>query len=138
MNQSEHYNLNYTKQQIDAILLEINDCVNRNKFTIEKNINRQENRKLIEDYNLYDSKIKSILLSIKTTDFCHSLQNKKIGYEHETLYVFCPQRTLFDILGEEEFVDIYTKFNIIKYGEGKIVYTVSFHKRNKPINYLFR
>ncbi|MBU3217235.1 hypothetical protein LL033_25180 (plasmid) [Clostridium estertheticum] len=137
MNESEHYNENYTKQEIDVLLLKIKDCVNRNKFTVEQNKNRQENKKLIENYNLSHSKIKAILLNIETTDFCYSLQNKKIGYEYEILYVFCPQRTLFNILGEEEFVDIYTKFNIIEY-DNNIVYTVSFHKKNKLINYLFR
>ena len=60
------------------------------------------------------------------------------GFEHEILYVFCPQRTLFNALGEEEFVDMYTKFNIIEYGDNKRVIVVSFHKRNKPIGYLFR
>lgn len=34
---------------------------------------------------------------------------------------FCPQRTLFDAFGEEELVDIYTKFSIIEYGENKRV-----------------
>ena len=54
-------------------------------------------------------------------------------------YVFCQQRNLFDIFGEEEFVDIYTKFNIIEYKiDKKRVVTISFHKRNKPIAYLFR
>ena len=40
--------------------------------------------------------------------------------------------------GEEELVDIYTKFNIIEYGDNKRVIAVSFHKRNKPIDYMFR
>lgn len=139
MNENEHYNENYTEQEIDDLLLRIKSCVNRNKFTVEQNENRQENKKLIENYNLSHSKIKTILLNIETRDFCHSLQNKKIGYEHEILYVFCPQRILFNIFGEEEFVDIYTKFNIIEYDDNNnTVYTVSFHKRNKPINYIFR
>lgn len=60
----------------------------------------------IRDYNLNNSKQKAIILSIATTDCCHSLKNTNIGYEYETLYVFCPQRTLFDAFGEEEFVNI--------------------------------
>lgn len=65
-------------------------------------------------------------------DFCHSLKNMKIGFEHETLYVFCPQILLFNFDGVEELIDIYTKFNIIEYELGKRVVAISFHKRNKP------
>lgn len=70
---SEHYNQNYTK----------------------------ENIQFIQDYNLKDAKQKAIILSIETTDFCHSLQNTNIGYEYETLYVFCPQRALLMYLAKK-------------------------------------
>lgn len=135
---NEHYNQNYTEEECDVILQKIKDCIYNNKFTVEQNKNRYENIQFIQDYNLNHSKQKAILLSIQTTDFCHSLKNTNIGYEYETLYVFCPQRTLFDAFGEEEFVDIYTKFNIIEYGNDKRVVTISFHKRNKPIDYFFK
>lgn len=108
-------------------------CIN-----IAINENRRENIQFINEYRLSTKKQKEILLSIKVTDFCHSLNNTNPGYEHEVLYVFCPQRSLFNAFGEEEFVDIYTKFNIIEYGNKKRVITISFHKRNKPIIYLFR
>ncbi|MBU3110995.1 hypothetical protein [Clostridium lacusfryxellense] len=135
---SEHYNQNYTKEECDVILQKIKSCVNHNKFTIEQNRNRCENIKFIQDYNLNNSKQKEILLSIETTDFCHSLKNTNIGYEYEVLYVFCPRRTVFDAFGEEEYVDIYIKFNIIEYVENNLIVTISFHKRNKPIDYVFR
>lgn len=108
-------------------------CIN-----IAINENRRENIQFINEYRLSTKKQKEILLSIKVTDFCHSLNNTNPGYEHEVLYVFCPQRPLFNAFGEEEFVDIYTKFNIIEYGDKKRLVTISFHKRNKPITYLFR
>ena len=44
-------------------------------------------------------------MQIETDDFCHSLQNTKIGYEYEVLYVFVPQIQLFNAEGEEETVD---------------------------------
>ncbi|WP_341419622.1 hypothetical protein [Clostridium magnum] len=135
---SEHYNQDYTKEEVDVILQKIKDCVNNNRYTISQNENRKENIQLINDYRLDIKKQKEILLSIAVTDFCHSLNNINPGFEHEILYVFCPQRTLFNVFGEEEFVDIYTKFNIIEYGDNKRVIAVSFHKRNKPIDYLFR
>lgn len=134
----EHYNHNYTQEEIDIILQKIKDCVDNNKYIISQNENRRENIQFIQDYNLNSSKQKAILLSIEVIDFCHSLNNISPGFEHEILYVFCLQRTLFNVLGEEEFIDIYTKFNIIECTDKKRVIAVSFHKRNKPIDYLFR
>lgn len=136
---SEHYNQNYTREEVEVILNKIKDCINDNQYIISQNQNRAENVQFINEYRLDEKKRKEILLSIEVDDFCHSLNNTNPGYEHEVLYVFCPQRNLFDIFGEEEFVDIYTKFNIIEYKiDKKRVVTISFHKRNKPIDYLFR
>ena len=136
---SEHYNQNYTREEVQDILNKIKDCINDNQYIISQNQNRAENVQFINEYRLDEKKRKEILLSIEVDDFCHSLNNINPGYEHEVLYVFCPQRNLFDIFGEEEFVDIYTKFNIIEYKiDKKRVVTISFHKRNKPIDYLFR
>ena len=136
---SEHYNQNYTREEVQVILNKIKDCINDNQYIISQNQNRAENVQFINEYRLDEKKRKEILLSIEVDDFCHSLNNTNPGYEHEVLYVFCPQRNLFDIFGEEEFVDIYTKFNIIEYKiDKKRVVTISFHKKNKPIAYLFR
>ena len=66
---SEHYNQDYTEEEIDVILQKIKDCVNDNKFTVEQNKNRQENIQFIRDYNLSSSKQKTIILSIEATDF---------------------------------------------------------------------
>jgi hypothetical protein len=112
MNQS--YNHNYTREQIDEVLAMIQDCVREGRFIISLNENRQENIDFINEYNLNRKRQKEILLLIKTEDFCHSLKNTKIRFEHEILYVFCPQVTLFNFDGIEETVDIYTKFNLIE------------------------
>lgn len=133
-----HYNQNYTKEEIDVILEKIKSCVGNNKYTIVLNENRQENIDFINEYNIRSNKQKSILLQLRTEDFCHTLQNTKIGYEYEVLYVFVPQIKLFNADGEEEMVDVYTKFNIIDMSSGSRTVVISFHKRNKPIDYLFR
>ncbi len=135
---NHHYNQNYTIEQIMSVLQTIQDCVRESRYIIAKNKNRQENIDFIKDYNFSSKRQKEILLKIKPKDFCHSLQNTKLGYEYEVLYVFCPQILLYNFEGNEEWVDIYTKFNIIDLNEGKRVVVISFHKRNKPINYLFR
>lgn len=133
-----YYNQNYTRDQIDVILNKIKDCVNNNKYTISMNENRQENVDFINEYNIRSNKQKSILLQIKMDDFCHSLQNTKNGFEYEVLYVFAPRMQLFNANGEEETVDVYTKFNIIDLSSGTRAVVISFHKPNKPFDYLFR
>ncbi|MDO5406040.1 MAG: hypothetical protein Q4F28_01765 [Eubacteriales bacterium] len=135
---NSYYNQNYTKEEIDAVLEKIKSCVHNNKYTIALNENRQENIEFINEYNIRSDKQKSILLQLKTEDFCHTLQNTKIGYEYEVLYVFVPQVQLFNADGIEETVDVYTKFNIIDMPNGSRTVVISFHKRNKPIDYLFR
>lgn len=133
-----YYNQNYSRREIESVLKKIKDCVASDKFIIAQNENRQENMDFINEYNIRCSKQKSILMRIKVEDFCHSIQNTKVGYEHEVLYVFVPQVKLFNVNDEEETVDIYTKFNIIDLPSGYQSVVISFHKRNKPINYIFR
>ena len=133
-----YYNKNYTREQIDAILDKIKDCVVNNKYAIALNENRQENVDFINEYNIRSDKQKSILLQLRTEDFCHTLQNTKIGFEYEVLYVFVPQVQLFNADGEEETIDTYTKFNMIDMSNGSRTVVISFHKPNKPIDYLFR
>ncbi len=133
-----NYNQNYTREKIDTVLAKIKSCVEKNRYTISLNENRQENIDFINEYNIRSDKQKSILMQIETDDFCHSLRNTKTGYEYEVLYVFVPQAQLFNAEGEKETVDIYTKFNVIDLPSGSRVVVISFHKRNKPIDYLFR
>lgn len=135
---SQHYNQNYDEREVAEILQRIQDYIRAGKYTIAKNEKRQENLDLIRAYNLTSERQRHILLQIRTEDFCHSLQNSKIGFEYETLYVFCPQLALFNLSNEEALVDIYTKFNIIEKEKGSLVVVISFHERKKPIDYLFR
>ena len=126
-----HYNQNYTREEIDAVLSRIKSCVEKGNYIISQNENRQENIDFINEYNIRSDQQQTILMQIETDDFCHSLQNTKLGFEHEVLY-------LFNADGEEEIVDVYTKFNIIDLPTGSRAVVISFHKRNKPIDYLFR
>lgn len=114
------------------------ECIKNNNYTIAINENRSENIEFINEYNIRTDRQKLILLQLQTNDFCHTLQNTKVGYEYEVLYVFVPQVNLYDANGIEAKVDIYIKINIIDTPSGKRVVVISFHKRNKPIDYLFR
>ncbi|WP_032814509.1 hypothetical protein [Gardnerella vaginalis] len=133
-----YYNQNYTRKQIEDVLSMIKECIDAGRFNIAMNENRQENIDFINEYNIYPRKRKEILMQISVDDFCHSLQNMKIGYEREVLYVFVPRIALANALGNQELVDIYTKFNVIKGKNGRRTIVISFHKLNKSISYLFR
>jgi hypothetical protein len=135
---SPYYNQNYSREEIEKILDKIKKCVSSGKFTISQNENRQENIDFINEYNIRSDRQRSLLMQIEVEDFCHSLQNTKPGFEFEVLYVFVPQVQLFNADGEEEIVDVYTKFNIIDMPSGSRAVVISFHNRNKPIDYLFR
>lgn len=132
-----HYNQNYTYEEICAILAKIKSCVAGNRYTVSLNQNRRENIDFINEYNIRSDRQREILMGLRPEDFCHSLRNTKAGYEHEVLYVFVPQALLYHMDGEEEVVDIYMKFNIIDLPQGSRALVVSFHKRNKPVDYLF-
>ncbi|WP_156286012.1 hypothetical protein [Oceanivirga salmonicida] len=133
-----YYNQNYTKKDIDKVLEKIKKCIINNNYIISMNENRKENIDFINEYNIRSDKQKQILLKLKTNDFCYTLQNTKLGYEHEVLYVFVPRVNLFNSDDIEKIIDIYIKFNIIDISNGNRVVVISFHKRNKPIDYLFR
>lgn len=134
---SQHYNQSYTKQEISAVLQKIQECVSSGKYSVAQNANRAENIALIREYNLTSAKQRRILMEIEIEDFCHSLNNTNLGFEHELLYVFCPQVSLFNLDDEEKQLDLYIKFNILDFSTGSKVVVISFHKRNKPIDYLF-
>jgi len=135
---SQYYNQNYEKEQIDEIITKIKECVINKKYTIALNENRQENIDFINEFNIRSERQEKILLEITSEDFCHTLNNTKIGFEYEVLYVFIPQVELINTDGEEEIIDIYTKFNIVEISNGCRTVVISFHKANKEFDYLFR
>jgi hypothetical protein len=133
-----YYNQNYSRDQIGAVLAKIKSCITSNHYTVALNENRKENTDFVNEYNIRSDKLKSILLQLLIEDFCHTLRNTKIGFEHEILYVFAPQVKLYNPDDEEEIVDVYIKFNLLDLQSGSRVVVISFHKRNKVTNYLFR
>ena len=121
---------NIKKELID------NDC-----YSIEINASREENLEFLQDYNINTKKEKEILMSLEYTDFCYAVKNKTNNpkYANEILYIFNKNYPLFKI-GEDcsENIDIYIKTNKIDTRSGKRVIVISFHKRNKNIEYLFK
>ena len=126
-----------TKGQVEKILSVLKTCVKEDRYKIALNMNRKENMRFIQEYNLTDKKQKEILLKVGVNDFCGSVYNRKNGFGHEVLYVFSPRITLWNMDGFEESVNIYIKLNITLYSGNKHVIAVSFHKRQRMIYYPF-
>lgn len=128
---------NFTPEEIDLYLDKFREFVKGDKYSISINKNRKENMNFIEDYKIDTKKDKKILLSIQYDDFCYAVDNDNEDFAHEILYIFCKEQEL-DYWGTLEKVDIYIKINMTQLKSGDdYAYVVSFHKRNKPIRYLF-
>ena len=70
---NSHYNQNYTHEEIDEVLSRIRSCVEKGRYSISLNENRQENKDFINEYNIRKDKQRAILMQIQTEDFCHTL-----------------------------------------------------------------
>ena len=127
-----------TPDDIKAYLSKFRKFILDGKYSIAQNENRQENIDFIEDYKIDTKKEKEILLGIQYDDFCYAVDNDDEEFSHEILYIFCKCQEL-DYWGTLENVDIYIKINMTQIRNGDdFVFIVSFHKRNKPIEYLFK
>ncbi|MDA2157840.1 hypothetical protein [Bacillus cereus group sp. Bc253] len=129
---------NFTIGEVEQYIFEFKKLIKSNRFTISRNEKRKENIEFLEAYKINVSKVKEILLNIGVHDFCYAVDNKNSNFSYEKLYIFCPQYEL-DNWGQKKSVDIYVKTNLIENKDrNKFMIVVSFHKRNKPVTYLFR
>ncbi|WP_231169716.1 hypothetical protein [Clostridium botulinum] len=130
--------VDFTPDEIKEYLDNFRRIILEGKYIISKNENRKENIDFIEDYKIDSKKEKEILLGIQYDDFCYAVDNYKKEFSHEKLYIFCKKYKL-DNWGSLELVDIYIKTNITQTRKGDyVIIVISFHKRNKPIKYLFK
>ncbi|MCU5578552.1 hypothetical protein RE438_30030 (plasmid) [Bacillus wiedmannii] len=129
---------NFTIGEVEQYIFELKKLIKSNRFTISRNEKRKENIEFLEAYKINVSKVKEILLNIGVHNFCYAVDNKNPNFSYEKLYIFCPQYEL-DNWGQKKSVDIYVKTNLIENKDrNKYMIVVSFHKRNKPVTYLFR
>ncbi len=128
--------LDLTPEQIKEYVGKLRNLVIEGKYSISQNNRRRENLNFIEDYKINSDKERKILMSIEYDDFCYAVDNQNSKFAHEVLYVFNKEYVL-DNWGELESIDIYIKTNMTQTRKGDDI-VISFHKRNKPISYLFR
>lgn len=125
--------LNYTKEEIEEYLENVRDLIKKNKFKIS-DVNREKNVDFIQKYRLSSRKQKEMLLSIETLDFCYAVDDYNTS---EKLYIFSKEYEL-DNWGTYEKINVYIKINVKKLISDEYAIIISFHEREKEINFLFK
>ncbi len=106
------HRLDVTLNDIDVYLTEVKEAIQKNRYRIELNSHRQDNRNLFLTYVIDETMAKDILLGLTATDFSEILQNEHKGYEHELLYIFGKDVELLERMGNtSKIVSLYIKFN---------------------------
>ena len=130
------HNLDVTLNDIEVYLSEVKEAIRKNRYRLELNSRRQDNRDLFLTYVLDETMAKDILLGLTATDFSEILQNEHKGYEHELLYVFGKDIELLERMGNAcRTVSLYIKFNKM---DNCYVIIISLHEQKYPINYYFK
>ena len=125
-----------TYEEIETYLSNVKTAIGNDRYRIENNLKRLDNRDLFWDYVIDEVKAKEILLSLTVSDFSEKLQNEHKGFEHELLYVFGKDVKLLERVGNrEKTVSLYIKFNKL---ENCFVIVISFHKQKYPLKYYFK
>ena len=124
------------QKEIELYLSEVKEAVNKNRYRIDRNDNRQDNLNLFLDYVIDEAYAKDIILSLSANDFSEILQNEHKGFEHEMLYVFGKDVNLVERNGtNEKTVSLYIKINKLDVG---FVIIISFHEQKYPLSYYYK
>jgi len=127
-------NKGYKIEEIDIIVKAIKECVMKDCFYV---YNRPKNIAFRESFNLDKSKIKELLMTLETKDFCFSDKSDNVKHNDVDLYVFGMRRNLLDFTAIEKNIEIYTKIDIVGLGDKKSIATISLHEADFDMIYLF-
>ena len=128
--------MSVTVEDIAAYLADVSEAVGSDRFRIELNDNRQDNRQLFFDYIISESDAKKILLGLDPMDFSEIKNNDNPKFPNEKLYVFGKEVMLTERFGYgEKLVSLYIKINKL---QNNYVIVVSFHEGRYPIKYYFK
>lgn len=125
-----------TRLEIENYLKRVKVAVTNDKYRIEMNKNRSDNRNLFVDYVLSEARIKEILLSLTVDDFSERRKNNHKGFENEILYIFGKEIKALKRFGEDyKAINLYIKLNLIA---DDFVFVISFHEQKFPLHYYFK
>ncbi|MFM1615255.1 hypothetical protein AB6P00_04800 [Streptococcus mutans] len=128
----------YSEQEIKDVLNQIKFLVSKNRFIISTGKNRQKNDEFADEFNLDTSKRKKLILKIEVHDFCDCVQSPNPYRNHDDYFIFGPQFTLEDFLGDKRSVQVYAKFVLAaSQTSGLKTIVVSFHEAERPLSYYF-
>lgn len=128
--------MSVTVEDIAAYLADVSKAVKSDRFQIELNDKRQDNRQLFFDYVIDESGAKEILLQLDPLDFSEIKNNDNPKFPNERLYVFGKEVMLTERFGYgEKPVSLYIKINKL---QDNYVIVVSFHEGKYPIKYYFK
>ena len=124
------------KDEIEQYLTEVKTAIQNDRYRIEMNSRRQDNRELFLTYVIDEAKAKNILMHLTADDFSERLQNEHRGFEHELLYVFGKDVKLLERMGSAaKTVSLYIKFNKLA---NCYVIVISLHEQKYPMRYYFK
>lgn len=132
--------LELTRIEVEKYLNRVKVAVEKDKYRIEINKNRSDNRNLFENYVLSEARIKEILLSLTVDDFSERRKNNHKGFEKEILYIFGKEIKALERFGEDyKAINLYIKFNLIAdLIADDFVFIISFHEQKYPLHYYFK
>lgn len=135
-NQDTKIYLDFKREDIDQYLKKFIELVNNNNYIICR---RFKNFNFIDEYNIKNYKLKKVLLSLISDDFCYAEDNIKQEYKFkdEILYIF-GKECEFSYAYESEVIKLFIKINLIESQDGSSAFVVSFHPEEKPLKYLFK
>lgn len=128
---------NDIQEYLNIVFRLINEGKRKLRITKDNKI-RIKNKKFIRKYKIKEKQIDNIIRGITINDFCYAADEKDSNFSDERLYIFCKQEEL-EHYGYIEKIDIYIKLKKDKLIDGtELILYISFHERERPINYLFR
>lgn len=133
MPKSTTKHLNYTKKKIKHYIEILKTLIRLDRFKIS-DINRDKNLHFINEYHLTPKKQKEMLNNLEVEDFCYAVDDYN---SKDRLYIFSKDYEL-DNWGIYKTVSVYIKININKIKNAEYALIISFHEREKNINFLFK
>ena len=125
-----------SREEIEYYLQDVKSLCSLNKYRVEMNDKRQDNRKLRTKYVVDKQIEKEIIMSLEVEDFSKKTKNTNGKFDNKYLYVFGRDVKLLEKYGEEEkVIPLYIK---IKKYENTFMVLISFHEANYPIKYYFK
>ncbi len=124
----------FTQNEIDLVLKRIEECMNEKRYHVAINENRIVNINFIDHYLINKQKRKQILMELDVQLISDFIENTKIFFSDNVVYIFAPQNTLFNLEDNEYSSKLIAKYNLFDYFDGKRMCIINFEVMEKKYN----